>query len=82
MKAHICSANSAMSRLWVRGRSTASASGPPAQAATVTAAGMRALRRSSGTATAAAIAATAAARTAVRKAGDGPDRLRIGSASL
>lgn len=82
VKAHICIANNATSRWCERGRRTATASGPLAQAATVTGAGMWSRRRSSGTATAAATAPAAPARTAVLSAGDGRERLRIGSASI
>jgi len=43
---------------------------------------MRALRRNSGTATAAATAPAAPARIAARSAGDGRDGLRIRAASI
>ena len=77
MKAHICIAKRTTSRPRVRGRTTATANGPAAQAATVTAAGIRARFRSSGTAKAAATAPAAPARRATRKAGDGLEGLRI-----
>ena len=77
VKAHICIAKRATSRPRVRGRRTASASGPAAQAATVTGGGIRPRRRSSGTAKAAARAPAAPARRATRKAGDGLEGLRI-----
>ncbi len=56
-KPHICSAYSAASRVPVRGRSTASASGPPTSAAVVTAGGTFSFLRASGTANAATSAA-------------------------
>ena len=60
---HICSAYMPASRNLVRGRITASAGGPAARAAVVTAAGIFFRFRSSGTATAAASAAAAAPLT-------------------
>src|SRR5688572_8003331 len=65
-----------MSRLFVRGRSTASATGPAATAATVTNAGSRRRLRTCGITSAPASAAPAAARTAIRTAGEGLRRRR------
>ena len=82
MKPHICRATSATSRFLDRGWMTATASGPAAQAAIVTGAGIRKRLRSSGVAIAAPIAVAAPARIATRKAGDVRRRLVIGAASI
>jgi nucleoside-diphosphate-sugar epimerase len=61
----------------VRGRKTASPSGPAAQAATVVSVGIPRRRLSNGTAMAAATTPAAAVRTAVRSSGLGVDRRRF-----
>jgi hypothetical protein len=69
---HICSACIPASRSLVRGLRTASAGGPAASAAVVTAAGIRFRLRTNGTTNAAARAAAAAPFTSGRQ---GDDRL-------